>query len=483
MGFALGGFLLADVAAEGAADVGIAAAADLGAGAAADIGAGVAADVGAGAAADIGAAGAADAGAAGALGADAGALAPAAADFSALGAEGAAGAQGADIGALGAVSTPSAAPAGGLGGVASQAVPATGGVVSPTGALDLGSQDVLSQAGGDLLGGSDPAALPANSQPASAFAGDSPGVGYNTPGVPASFTGEAPVSGIEGGVGPTGQAGGFLDTTQLPGQSLDFSQAAAGGDALNAGGAQTALAPQNDLSFGPGSQMTTAPTTGTTGMEGATFAGATPETAAPTATAPAAASPAAPATAAATPAAANAGGGAFGGTGWGWKAAGLALGAAPLALTLAKGEAPLPPQAGQVSSIAAQQQAAAQPFINSVIANSPTLTQAAQLQQQQDQLTNQWRQVLFNQGVQNPEADSRWPQIQAQIQQQMQIQTQQMIQSNLQAALGFSGAASNSLLQVANLQVQQDTAFTNAIAGATKALGTVATLGAISGKT
>jgi hypothetical protein len=166
--------------------------------------------------------------------------------------------------------------------------------------------------------------------------------------------------------------------------------------------------------------------------------------------------------------------------------------------------------AAQQQQISAQQQAnagqataAAQPFVNSVIANSPTLSQAAQLSQQQQNLTNQWRQVLFNQGVQRPEADSRWPQIQQQIQQQMQIQTQAMIQSNLQAALGFQGSAnsalggsssslggasaatsasSQNLLQIAQLQVQQDTAYTNAIAGATGALGKVAALGAVTGK-
>ncbi len=204
-------------------------------------------------------------------------------------------------------------------------------------------------------------------------------------------------------------------------------------------------------------------------------------------------------------------------SGFDWKTAGLlGLGAAPLALTLARGESPLPPQAAQLQAqtattnagiaqtqaALAQQnapiQAAANTYLAGVQSNSPTVQQAAQLAQQQQSLTNQWRQALFNQGVQNPESDTRWPQIQAQINEQMNASAQSMIQTNLQAALGLSNQsssniigggnlgvaggqqASQNLIALANLQVQQDTAFTNAITSATKALGTVAALGAVS---
>ena len=488
MGFALGAFALADVAvgaetaalpaeiglgAEAAAGAFGAGAADLTAGAfAADAGiTGAAATEGAGfglggfgagaAGADAGAAlGAAGAGAAGAdaLGAG-GALAAGdafapfaaqAADFSALGAGGAAAAPGADIGSLSAVSTPTSFAPGTFGTSAATATTPAGGVVNPTDAMNIGSQDILSQASPDLLeANAQSSAVPQNAllsdgggPPAGEFgSGAQPGVGYNTPGAPASVTGEAPPSGID--------PAAFANTPQAP-----------TGDALQPGGAQQITQPLEQSNFVTGQGASAAP--------------------------PAAAAPAAAATPAAAPtgagAAPAAGGGAFGGSGWGWKAAGLGLAAAPLALTLAKGESPLPPQAGQAQTLANSNQAAASPFINSVISNSPTLSQAAQLNQQQQNYTNQWRQVLFNQGVQRPEADSRWPQIQATIQQDMQIRTQTMIQSNLQAALGFSGQASNNLLQLANLQVQQDTAFTNAIAGSTKALGTVAALGAASGR-
>ncbi len=401
-------------------------------------------------------------------------------DFSALGPGGASSAQGADIGALSSVSTPSTGVGGTLG-AATPAVSSAGGVTGAQAGADIGTQDILSQAAPDLLeANTQQAAVPQNAL----LQGDM----TSGAGDPGSFLGAPNMQ--------TGYSG--MDFSQPPG---------AGASALQPGGdvAPTMTQPAEQGNFVTG--------------QGATGA---PATAPAPAAAPAAAAPsAAPAGAGA---AANGGGGAFGGSGWGWKAAGLGLAAAPLALTLAKGTSSIPQQAtdaavaspqqgaiaAQQQQIAAQQQAnsaqaaaASQPFVNSVIANSPTLTQAAQLNQQQQNLTNQWRQVLFNQGVQRPEADSRWPQIQQQIQQQMQIQTQTMIQSNLQAALGFQGsantslgqssgslsaasgatsAASQNLLAIANLQVQQDTAYTNAISGATSALGKVAALGAATGK-
>src|ERR1700677_290174 len=151
--------------------------------------------------------------------------------------------------------------------------------------------------------------------------------------------------------------------------------------------------------------------------------------------------------------------------------------AAPLAslgylgYTVAKGAAPVPQQAQQVQAHSAPLHALANTDLSLVTNNQLTSSQAASIAQQQAQLTSQWRQVLMNQGVTNPEQDSRWPQIQALIDQQMTAATQSMIQTTLQTALGASGQANSNLLQVAQLQVQQDTNYTNAIGNATKALG------------
>jgi hypothetical protein len=156
----------------------------------------------------------------------------------------------------------------------------------------------------------------------------------------------------------------------------------------------------------------------------------------------------------------------------------LALGAAPLALTLGMGQPSLPAaaqasqaQANQLSQMGLQgvQQA------NAGIVNPG---QAAQLASDRADLTNQWLQTLKNQGVQDPTKDSRWPQIQQLIDQKITAETGTMLQQNLQTALAETGQAASSLNAVASMQMQSDQAFTNNLIGATKSLGTVAALSA-----
>lgn len=142
----------------------------------------------------------------------------------------------------------------------------------------------------------------------------------------------------------------------------------------------------------------------------------------------------------------------------------LAIGAAPLALTLARGEPSLPSQIGP-----AQANAAA---LASQGANLNT-SQNSVLQQMRQDAVNAARQAMFNQGVTNPEADSRWPQYVAQIDSQVSAAAQQMIQQNIQNSL----AGDQQLIQIANLQMQSDQAFTNNLVRATTALGSAAGLG------
>jgi hypothetical protein len=105
--------------------------------------------------------------------------------------------------------------------------------------------------------------------------------------------------------------------------------------------------------------------------------------------------------------------------------------------------------------------------------------QAAQVKQQTDRLTAQWKQALMSQGVQNPTADTRWPAIMAQIQQQELIANQQMINTNIQTATSFTGQSSAALTTLMNAQIAQDTAYTNAISNASRGLASVAALGAM----
>lgn len=142
----------------------------------------------------------------------------------------------------------------------------------------------------------------------------------------------------------------------------------------------------------------------------------------------------------------------------------IAMGAAPLALTLARGEPSLPPQIAAAQANA--QQLASQ-------GSALNQSQNSVLQQMKQDATNAARQAMFNQGVTNPEADSRWPQWVAQIDSQVSAAAQQMIQQNIQNSL--QGDAQ--LIQIAQLQMSSDQAFTNNLVRATTALGTAFGLG------
>ena len=150
----------------------------------------------------------------------------------------------------------------------------------------------------------------------------------------------------------------------------------------------------------------------------------------------------------------------------------LTLGAAiaPLGLALARGEAQLPS-----SAVASQQNAAVlSQFGQANINGTLNAGQLASLQVMQQNLTNQWRQTLYNQGVQDITKDGRWPQIQAQIDQQVTAQTATMINQNITQALNALGAAGTQLNQIAQMQMQADSNFTNTLVNATKSLGLLA---------
>ena len=103
--------------------------------------------------------------------------------------------------------------------------------------------------------------------------------------------------------------------------------------------------------------------------------------------------------------------------------------------------------------------------------------QQAALAQSRQNLTNQWKQTLFNQGVMAGKGgvpmSTQWPQIAALIDQQVKAQAQQMIQDNIKNAL----AGDQQLIALAQLQMQQDKNFQNTLMSATTALGRVAGLG------
>jgi hypothetical protein len=152
----------------------------------------------------------------------------------------------------------------------------------------------------------------------------------------------------------------------------------------------------------------------------------------------------------------------------------LALGAAPLALTLGMGEAQLPASAQALQGQAAALQA--QGLTDLSNANKGILNpgQTAVLSGVKNDLTNKWLQTLYNQGVQDPTKDARWPQIQAVIDAEVTKQSAALIQQNITNALQETGQASTALISIAQMQMNADTNFTNSLIGATKALGLAA---------
>ncbi len=159
----------------------------------------------------------------------------------------------------------------------------------------------------------------------------------------------------------------------------------------------------------------------------------------------------------------------------------LALGAAPLALTLGMGETQLPAGAQALENQALALQSQGLTDLASARAGTLNAGQTALLAQMSSDLKNKWLQTLYNQGVQDPTKDARWPQIAAQIDAQVTQQTAALIQQNITNALAETGQAASALTSIAQMQMSADQNFTNALINATKSLGLAA--GSSAGRT
>jgi len=310
---------------------------------------------------------------------------------------------------------------------------AGGGLAADLGIGDIGaaaSADVLGSTAADFgfLGGGGADVLAAGGESALGFGADTALTGDT--GL-SSFLAD-PSLGADGGIG--------ADVTGDPAVSQFASPAASSG----AGEAPAAAGP----SATPAGFANT----------DAELAGAT------TGTAPAAT---------AAPAAATGGGGVTGALGSAlsspWTK--LALGAAPLALALGMGQQQLPTSAQQLQGQATALSQQGQVDLASARAGNLNAGQTAVIGSVKQDLTNQWRQTLFNQGVQDPSKDARWPQIEAAIDAEVTKQTAQLIQQNITNALAETGQASAALTSIANMQFQADQNFTNSLINATKSLG------------
>jgi hypothetical protein len=100
----------------------------------------------------------------------------------------------------------------------------------------------------------------------------------------------------------------------------------------------------------------------------------------------------------------------------------------------------------------------------------------AQIQQYQQNATNQLFQQLANEGVTNPQGDSRFVQGQQAIYQNSQIMYQQFINAAVTNGLAAQGAVDQTLQSAAQMQVQNDQAFQQSLVGATQAFALTSVL-------
>jgi hypothetical protein len=485
MGFSLG-LGAADLLGFGAADLGAAAGADVLAGGAADV---IGADVLGAGAGDLLGAGATDAALAGGagVGADLFSAAPLAADASG----GLIGGGVADASLF----APTAEAAGALGGAG------IGGDLLGLGVgADLGGLGVGADLGGLGAGGAGAeltgvTGLSTSSLlPASATA-TAPAAGGGTFSAGQALTAASDPSSIldlSGAGDLTGGAQGGQQFASLGNVASDASQNVAfeplpntnlgggGGAAADAGGPDLTVSSDSSAIGGGGGPGGPAAAPRAPGdITGMGFGGPNnaPAAVSPASVpAPAAGGGAATGGGAAAGAGGGGGGGLFGLSNRDLLMGGLALG--PLAYTMMKGEPGVPPQANQATALSPQEQALASQLMTSVQTNTPTPSQAAVVAQNTQNRINQARQALFNMGVQNPEADSRWPYMMQQIQQQQLVDTQQFMQQNMNMAMQAAGPAQQGLLSVAQMQAAQDQAYTNALSNAMRSAGTVLALGA-----
>ena len=153
-----------------------------------------------------------------------------------------------------------------------------------------------------------------------------------------------------------------------------------------------------------------------------------------------------------------------------------ALALAPAALTLLKGQPQVPSNiqplttGGAVTAplIATEQQQLAE-------GNTGVLQpgQATQIAQYRSQAESQLIQQLANEGVANPQQDSRYIQGMATIEQNAQVMGQQFITAALTSGLSAAGDAASTLTTAANAQLAVDNQFQTALNSAMQSFGLV----------
>jgi hypothetical protein len=157
----------------------------------------------------------------------------------------------------------------------------------------------------------------------------------------------------------------------------------------------------------------------------------------------------------------------------------LALAGLPLAFTLARGQPTVPDQIGPLTnsgSVTGPLISTEQTQLNEANTGQLTPGQTAQVALYQQQAQSALLTQLAQEGVQNPQQDSRYVQGMAAIGQQVQAMTQNYITAALQAGTAAAGDAASALTTAANAELATDQDFQSALNSAFTSFGLIAGL-------
>jgi hypothetical protein len=155
-----------------------------------------------------------------------------------------------------------------------------------------------------------------------------------------------------------------------------------------------------------------------------------------------------------------------------------------LGTTMARGPAPLPQAAQQnlaVTGPGSPVYNVSQKYLTEASTGQLQPGETAQIEQYRQNSTNQLYQQLANEGVTDPRSDSRFVQGQAAIEQNAQIMYQGFINAAVTNGINALGPTTTALTNAAQLQMEQDQAYRQALASATQAFGVSAALSTIGG--
>ena len=155
-----------------------------------------------------------------------------------------------------------------------------------------------------------------------------------------------------------------------------------------------------------------------------------------------------------------------------------------LGTTMARGPAPLPSAQQQQLNITGPGSPVyqvAQQYLQEAATGNLQPGETATIEQYKQNANNQLYQQLANEGVTDPRSDTRFIQGQATIEQNAQIMRQSFITAAVTNGINALGPTTTALTNAAQLQMEQDQAYRQALASATQAFGVSAALSTIGG--